>query len=486
MYNFDALMRAIQKYNAEEIEYVTKVYEFAKKCHAGQFRESGEPYISHPIAVAGILTGTHADRNTLCAGLLHDVIEDCNVTEDEIAERFNPDIAYLVDGVTNLTKSDFKTRSARNLAIKRKIIMGTTKEARIILIKLADRLHNMETLQYKNNKKRQEEKAIETMDFYVPAARYIGTEKFRRRLEDLSFKNLNPDEYEETLLKIDAYVESRKNDLEATKEAIATALSRAGIAFELKTRIKNVYSVYKRLRQGKDIRELHDFIAIKVLLNDIESCYDALGKVCSLYQSCNGTYRDYIDAPKLNMYRSIHNTFFGHNDLRVQTQIRTQEMETTNMNGIASLWDKYKGAASGKMLQELREKFPFFKLIEVIDQLCKSDEEFYKHIMQEVFCEFISVHDSEGNLVRMPVNSTVIDLAYRTDPNIGNKMRAVYINGRLADFGTVLHDGDRISILTEEHAHGPQESWISDSITIQAHTAIRKSLTLRGDKNGVC
>ena len=476
--SYEDLCMKIRKYNAEELEFISRVYDFAAECHKNQRRQSGEPYIFHPIAVAGILTESHADRDTLSAALLHDVIEDCNVSEEEIAARFNQTIAGLVNGVTNLTQMNFKTRSERNYAIKRKIVMEATKDIREILIKLADRTHNMRTLQYKTEEKRYE-KASETMQFYVPWARYIGAEKVRRELEDKSFYYLDKKAYLETELKINEYIARVSADLNAIINRIVGAMRAKKVRFALQTRIKNVYSVYKRLERGESIQELHDLFAIKILLDNVKDCYyGTLDTICSLYPIYAHTYRDYIESPKSNMYSSIHATFSNNADLLFQLQIRTKEMERINTYGVAGLWDTYKGTAWSEMLTKMKKDFPFFGLIEVIDQLCDRDREFCEHFLLEVLGNMISIHAWDGKIVRLPETATALDFAYQMYPKSDGRITA-YVNGQNVPLVTTLNDGDNVRILKSENSAGPEEEWLNAAVTIQAQDAIRKSLKIK-------
>ena len=474
--NFEKFIKLVESYNPSEVEFITKAYEFAKKSHDGQIRQSGEPYITHPLAVANILANMHADKDTVCAGLLHDVIEDCDVSKDELSERFNPTIAELVDGVTNLTKVDFKNKTERTYATKRKIILGITKDARIIIIKLADRLHNMSTLQYKSEYKRIA-KATETMQFYVPLARYIGAEKLRRELEDLSFQHLSPQDYIEIKKQMNEYINLRKIDLNNMFLGIAYLLKQENISYELKSRIKNAYSVYRRVKKGESLYNLHDFIAIKVLVNDVKNCYDALRIIHSLYPPSNGTFKDYICKPKTNMYSSLHTSVFGPNDLLVQTQIRTKEMEKINLYGLTAYWDICRGEAGNQMQKTLQEKFQFVKSINEINRIFDDNQSFVKHIEREILGENIYVYNYDGTILELPEGSTVIDFAYRLGSEIGNQMVSVYVNSQNARFDTVLHTGERVHIITNENNLGPKPEWINDAVTIHAQRAIRKSLS---------
>ncbi len=479
--SFENFIELVKNYNPEEVEVVTRAYLFAKKCHEGQFRHSGEPYIIHPLAVATILADMHADRDTLCAGLLHDVVEDCNITREKIASLFNETIAELVDGVTNLTKVNFEDKTERNFATKRKIILGITKDARIIIIKLADRLHNMLTLQYKSEQKRIE-KANETMQFYVPLARYIGAERLRRQLEDLSFHYLNPEAYIETKEKVKTFVDKKREIINEMIFDIHRLLSDEKVPHELKLRIKNVYSVYQRLNMGEDLANLHDFIAIKTLVNDVKECYNVLRIVHSLYIPCNATFKDYIALPKPNMYTSLHSSVFGPDELLVQSQIRTFEMEKINMYGLTAYWDICKGEAGNRMQEVLKEKFHFESSIKAINRIFVSNQEFVNHVQKEILGENIQVYDYNGRLVEIPEGSTIIDFVSFMGEDSLDKLAGAFVNGKPVSFDTILANGDRVHIIMGE-TYGPKVEWMGDATTIEAQRKIMKKIpNIKGKK----
>ena len=387
---FEEFIKFVREYNPEEVEMVAKAYKFAAKSHLNQKRESGEPYITHPLAVAWILANMHADRDTVCAGLLHDVIEDCGVTKEEIAKEFNETIANLVDGVTNLTQVDFKSKKDRDYATKRKIILGIVKDARIVIIKLADRLHNILTLQYKSPEKRVL-KANETMQFYAPLARYIGAERLRRILEDFSFKYLHPEEYAQTQRIIYSYLAKVRINVNQMMIDINNILSDENVPHALKLRIKGAYSVYRRISRGESIDNLHDLIAIKVLVDDVKECYNSLRIVHSLYQPLNKTFKDYICSPKANMYSSLHTSVFGPENVLVQMQIRTNEMEKINLEGLAAYWDICQGEAGATMHEILRDKYKFVQSVREINKIFTDNQTFVQRFQSDVIGENIFI-----------------------------------------------------------------------------------------------
>ena len=305
---------------------VLKAYQYAKKLHSGQKRESGEEYITHPLTVAYILSLMKADKNTLCAALLHDTIEDTEIEKEDIARNFNPEVAELVDGVTKLSKMNFSNKQDRNYANTRKIITSVTKDARVILIKLADRLHNMRTLGFKKDYK-QKEISIETMEIFVPLAYNLGVYQLKCELEDLSLKYLLPDEYKRVSDETQELLLSSKTILEDMAHKISILLNRNDIPNEIKIRIRNIYGIYRKRHDGQAIRNIHDLLALKVIVDEVSDCYTSLGYVHSLYKPINSKFKDYICNPKTNMYQCLHTTVFGPDNMLVQAQIRTLQMD---------------------------------------------------------------------------------------------------------------------------------------------------------------
>ena len=317
----EKLMRKIKSYNPDAAPAVRKAYEYAKQLHEGQYRQSGEPYISHPLNVTYILAELHADCDTLCSGMLHDTLEDTTATKEEITEIFNKDVANLVDGVTKLAKMNFSSKEEQRLANTRKIITGITEDVRIIIIKLADRLHNMRTLQYKNVYK-QKENAAETLDIFVPLAYYIGVYRIKSELEDLSLRYLNSSLYQKLS---EEKMQIELNSEECLKEMVYKInylLSDRDIPHEIKVRTKNIYGIYKRKLEGAELTDIHDLLALKIMVDEIDSCYTTLGVIHKEYKPVPKRMKDYIWNPKTNMYRSLHTTVFGPNEKIVQTQIR--------------------------------------------------------------------------------------------------------------------------------------------------------------------
>ncbi len=468
--NIDTLINKVMKYNPEEVEKVRRAYEYANEMHKGQVRKSGEPYIIHPLSVAYILAELHADGDTLCAGLLHDTLEDTKATKEELCELFGPTVAMLVDGVTNFAKSDFKNSKDEDAANMRKMINGLTNDVRIVIIKLADRLHNMRTLEFMPREK-QKEKALETMELYVPLAYYIGVNGIKSELEDLSFKYLKPREYkksndlrEEITINSDAY-------LQDMLLKIREILNNNGIIpDEMKIRIKNIYGLYRRLIR-KD-RDPHDLIAIKVMVEEIDKCYLTLRHVHKLYQPIYSKFKDYIGTPKSNGYQSLHTTVLSETGEQTQIQIRTREMDAFATYGVPICWDLYKEGGAAEMAQIISKNQGLLPSIsEINDMYPKSDRYFIRRIKRELFGDGIEVLTKIGETVRLPKNSTPVDFAYSIHTDVGNHMAGVLVNGEQVSFDYKLKPGDRVEITTDELAGKPD---IHFATTSRARRMIRR------------
>ncbi len=468
----DDLIKILKEYNPEEIEIVKRAYDYASDLHQGQYRQSGEPYISHPLNVAYILSELHADRDTVCAGLLHDTLEDTKITKEDIAHDFNQNIANLVDGVTKLAKMNFSSKQDQNYANTRKIITGITEDVRIIIIKLADRLHNMRTLQFKSEFK-QKENALETMEIFVPLAYYIGAYRIKSELEDLSLQYLKPDMYkriEEKKLKIE------EDSDECLKEMFATIqhlLNDKNIPNEIKIRTKNIYGIYKRLNEGHRLSDIHDLLALKIMVDEVENCYRTLGIIHSEYHPVNNKFKDYICNPKTNMYQSLHTTVFGLDGRLVQTQIRTFKMDKIASFGLTVYWDAEKGKARDIMQKNLKEKFQFFQSLMEINSMFGDNQQFVNQVKNELFSDKVYVYTPKGDIIELPKGATPIDFAYKLNTDIGNTMVGVFVNDEYVPIDYILQNKDRIRIVTDDLSYGPRDDWMEKTHTSYAKQKIR-------------
>jgi len=469
----DDLLDVVKTYNVDEVESIRKAYDFADYLHKGQMRQSGEPYITHPLNVAYILAEMHADRDTLCAGLLHDTLEDTKVTREEIVENFNEDVAKLVNGVTKISKLNFSSKQAQNLANTRKIITGITEDVRIIIIKLADRLHNMRTLGFKSEFK-QKENAMETMDVFVPLAYCIGAYRLKSELEDLSLQYLYPDKYKkisEVKLKVE---EDSNGCLEEMLATINKILNDKEIPHEIKVRTKNIYGIYKRLKQGHQVNDIHDLLSLKVMVDNIANCYYTLGLVHSKYHPINNKFKDYISTPKTNMYQSLHTTVFGLDDRLVQTQIRTFDMDKIASFGLTAYWDINKGNARDRMQKDLKDKYQFFNSLLEINKAFSDNQDFVRHVKEELFSDKIYVYTPKGETIELPKDSSVVDFAYRIHSDLGNSMTGALVNNEMVDFDFILHNKDRVKILNDTLGEGPSEEWLQYVKTTKAKRKIKE------------
>ena len=443
---FDMLIELVNEYDDVEKEKIKNAFQYAKNAHQGQKRQSGEDYIIHPLMVACILARMHADSNTICAGLLHDTLEDTKTTKEELISLFNEDITNLVDGVTKFTLVSFNSQEEINCANTRKIITSITSDPRIIIIKLADRLHNMRTLDFKNNEK-QLKIAKETMNIFVPLASYIGAYHIKTELEDLSFKFLNPDKYHEILEKKFYFEEQVQENIFEMQLKIHNFLNDKNVPNTMKIRTKNIYGIYKKMQKGYTIYEIHDLIALKIVTKEIDDCYKTLGLVHSIYHPINFKFKDYIASPKTNMYQSLHTTVFGFKNNLVQVQIRTDKMDRLNSYGLTSYWVNNKENAKDIMLDELKSKYQFFKVIEQLDKKCDSNIEFVNLVEKELFSDVIYVYDSNGIVYELAKGSTIIDFALKIDSNLTNIVFGAYVNNNLVGPNYVLNNNDRVYIL---------------------------------------
>ena len=467
------LLAKVVEYNNEEIEIIRKAYSYAEELHKGQKRQSGEDYITHPLNVAYILADMHADRDTVCAGLLHDTLEDTSITKEDIASIFNKDIANLVDGVTKISKMNFSSKQDQNLANTRKIITSITEDVRIIIIKLADRLHNMRTLGFKSEFK-QKENAMETMDIFVPLAYYIGAYRIKSELEDLSLQYLYPDKYkriEDIKLRIE---DDSKHCLEEMLQTINGILNDKDIPHEIKVRTKNIYGIYKRMEQGHKLSDIHDLLSLKIMVDTIANCYQTLGLIHSQYHPINDKFKDYIYNPKTNMYRSLHTTVFGEDDRLVQTQIRTFDMDKVASFGLTAYWDINKGEARNVMQKDLKDKYQFFKSLVEINSVFADNQEFVSQVKRELFTDKVYVYTPKGEIVELPKGSTAIDFAYKIHSNIGNTMVSAVVNDKSVDADYVLQNKDRVRIITDILSYGPREEWLDKVRTTKAKRKIRE------------
>lgn len=469
--NFDLLLRKVSSYTKKNLDMITKAYNRAYELHKMQTRESGEAYINHPLNVAYILSGMHADVDTICAALLHDAVEDTEITLNDIEKEFNETVRNLVDGVTKMNQLSFNDHDEFAATNIRKIIVSIKNDARIIIIKLVDRLHNMRTLEYKKSD-RQQAISLETLEIYVPMAYYIGAYKIKDELENLSFKYLKPDVYSDLLKKLNIIHQENQKMLDKMVSVIKKKLKEQNIKCHVEVRYKDAYSVYKKLITRSTIENIHDLLGIKIIVNDIKDCYLALMIIHENFPPLSFKFKDYIMKPKTNMYQALHTTVFGNHEHLVQFQIRTKEMERNANYGLTSYWFKNNHFAISNMQKDLEDKFQFFKSINELDSSIIDNQEFVKLAKTEIFSSNVYVRTMSGEVIELPLGSTPIDFAYKIHTEIGNTMIAAIVNEEVVPFNYVLKNTDRIRIVTDNNAIVNRNEWLNIAITTHAKRAI--------------
>lgn len=472
MQEFDTLLDAIKKYNKDEIERIIDAYNFANDAHKNQFRESGEPYIVHPINVCINLAKFHADGATLVAGMLHDVVEDTKYTLEDVEKHFGNEVAKLVDGVTKISNIHFSSLDEARDANIRRIITSLNEDVRVIIIKLCDRLHNMRTLKYKA-KNKQQRSAIETLTIYVPLAYLIGAFRLKCELEDICLSYLKPDIYKELVNRTDKIRKDYITCIDETEKKISEILIENNVKFNMRSRIINIYNIYKKIKQGYKINEIHDLVNLKVILEDENDCYKVLGLVHKCYTPMNYKFKDYIAVPKTNMYRSLHTTVFGPDKHIIQIQIKSKEMDNINTYGIASYWYKYKGLGAKKMQEELINNYQFIQAITSLDGIIKNDKAFIEKIKNEIFSNNVYVYTANGDIVELPNGSTPIDFAYKIHSDMGNHLSKCFVNGDEVKLNYKLKNKDRIIVIVKENVK-PEKKWINIAKTTLAKRRIKE------------
>lgn len=464
---------------------IKDAYNFAERKHSGQSRLSGEEYIQHPLAVAFILSeiyiqaGIIPDANAIAASLLHDLIEDCSVSKAQLEILFNSDIAELVDGVSEISRMNFSTKDESIAFNQLKVLKAAKEDIRIILIKLSDRLHNMRT-QYAMPEINQKSKSHETFEIYAPFAWHLGLYGMKNELEDLSLRYSKPEAYceiKDKLVKISESFNKTKQEMLVT---INRLLSEKGIAPEVQTRVKNIYGIYKSILEGKNINDIYDLFAIKIVVDTIDDCYLTLGAIHSEYNPVFSSFKDYISIPKDNLYQSLHTTVLSSDNKFVQMQIRTHGMDMLANYGIVRYLESIKDKGSKYVQDEICRKFQVFRsLVKFYDDNQHSETrtpaELIGQIKKDILSARITVVTPKGERISLPVGSTPIDFAYELNPELGNTIEAAIVNGQYTDFKTtVLKDNDIVMIIGNECSFGPKKDWLQCATTETAKTHIRK------------
>ena len=476
---YGELIRSVRKYHpSDDISMIEKAYRVASEAHHDQKRKSGEPYIIHPLCVAIILADLELDKETIVAGLLHDVVEDTSITSEQLREEFGEEVEELVEGVTKLGRLNYKADKvevqAENL---RKMFLAMAKDIRVILIKLADRLHNMRTLRYMKPEK-QKEKARETMDIYAPIAQRLGISKIKVELDDLSLKYLEPEIYYDLVEKIALRKGEREAYVERIVEEVREHLKEAGINGEVYGRAKHFFSIYKKMvNQQKTIDQIYDLFAVRIVVDTVKDCYGALGVIHEMYKPVPGRFKDYIAMPKQNMYQSLHTTLIGPNGQPFEIQIRTYAMHRVAEYGIAAHW-KYKEASDGKKTgrDQEEEKLTWLRQILEWQQDMSDNREFMSLLKSDLdlFGERVYCFTPAGDVKNLPAGSTPIDFAYAIHSAVGNRMVGARVNGKLVPIDYVIQNGDRIEIITSQNSKGPSRDWLKIVKSTQAKNKINQ------------
>ncbi|MDE6744978.1 MAG: bifunctional (p)ppGpp synthetase/guanosine-3',5'-bis(diphosphate) 3'-pyrophosphohydrolase [Lachnospiraceae bacterium] len=462
---YEELIARVKKYHpSDDISLIEKAYQTAEAFHQGQVRKSGEPYIIHPLCVAIILADMEMDKETIVAGILHDVVEDTIMTSEEIKEQFGPDVELLVDGVTKLSQLQYSTdkleMQAENL---RKMFLAMAKDIRVIMIKLADRLHNMRTLDYMRPEK-QQEKARETLDIYSPIANRLGISKLKVELDDLSLKYLEPEAYRDLVNQIAVRKSAREKYVQDIVDEVSVHIVNAGIKAKIDGRVKHFFSIYRKMKnQNKTIDQIYDLFAVRIIVDSVKDCYAALGVIHEIYRPIPGRFKDYIAVPKANMYQSLHTTLIGSGGVPFEIQIRTYEMHKTAEYGIAAHW-KYKEASDGKKVEEQEEaKLTWLRQILEWQKDTSDNREFMGFLKQDLdlFSDQVYCFTPTGDVKNLPAGSTTVDFAYHIHTAVGNRMIGARVNGKLATIDYEIKNGDCIEILTSQNSKGPSRDWLN-------------------------
>ncbi len=468
----EEVIEKVKSYNPEEVDNVRKAYEIACLAHKDQKRESGEPYIIHPLNVVMNLTEFRADGASLCAGMLHDVVEDTDYTLEQIEEMFGSDVALLVDGVTKISNLHFNSKDEATNANIRRLINSLNDDVRIIIIKLCDRLHNMQTLEFKAPEKRIRS-ANETLNIFVPLAYFIGAFRIKCELEDICLSYLDKETYDVLNGKIEDIDKDYETCRELAIKQVSDVLNENGIKFTYRIKILNTYHLYCKLNKGYRLNDIHDLVNFKIILDDNEDPYRVLGLIHKLYTPMNNKFKDYIALPKTNMYRSLHTTVFGPDNHLLQFQIKTQKMDDINSIGLAAYWKFYEGEGKHRMQQELKLNYQFFNTLRDLNSVITSDSVFLDRVKEEIFSNNIYVYTLRGDIFELPNNSTIIDFAYKIHSDIGNHLYKAYINGKEVKLTHKLNNKDRILLIQKESAH-PHESWLDHVVTSRAKRKIKE------------
>lgn len=468
---FETLVARVKAYSPQaDVAVLRRAFDFAERAHAGQLRESGEEYIVHPLEVATILADIHMDMETLAAAILHDVAEDTEVDLGLVAQEFGPRVAKLADGVTKLSRLEYTSRQEQQAESLRKMFLAMAEDLRVVLIKLADRLHNMRTLKFRPPVK-QKATAKETLDIYAPLANRLGIGSMQWELEDLAFRYLEPAAYRDIAARVAARREDRQAVIAAARDTLRRHLAEAGIRADVGGRPKHFYSIYKKMQTGKSFEEIFDLTALRVIVDTVSDCYAVLGIVHNLWHPIPGRIKDYIGTPKPNMYQSLHTTVVGERGQPLEFQIRTVAMHQVAEHGIAAHWAYKEG---GRLEKSLIDKLAWLRSILEWQQELRGADEFVDGLKMDLFADEVFVFTPKGDVIDLPVGSVPLDFAYRVHTDVGHRCVGAKVNGRMVPLTHELKTGDIVEIVTSKQASGPSRDWMKLVRTPQARSKIRQ------------